>query len=304
VLNAKFDSFSPRVSIDWKYAPDSLLYALFSRGYRPGGFNAALVTSSPAAIAALQAVVPSAGLTFEEEQLDNYEVGIKSTWLEGRAHTTLTVYKGEWKNGQVGNAIPVTVAGTSNLFNIVINNGVADLQGVEFEGSLQATQGLRLSATLGYNDTEIQSYGIGPGGVAGNCGECNLVYGSFAGVIGRELPTVPKLTWSAAADYSAPVNGSISWYGRADYQHQGKKYSDFAGATFVGDRQNVNARIGLRGDKWTAEIFGTNLTDDDTFLSAYNGVDVLTFLLPPNKNEVRFAPPIPRSFGIRATYEF
>lgn len=303
-LSAKFDSFSPRVSIDWEYAPDSILYALFSRGFRPGGFNNALATASPAALAALTALVPSAALAFDEEQLDNYEIGIKSTWLDGRARTTLTVYKGEWQNGQVGNQVPVTVAGTSNLFNIVINNGVADLQGVEFEGSIQVTQGLRLSGNLGYNDTEIKSYGIGPGGADGNCVDCNQVYGSFAGVIGRELPTVPKLTWSVSADYSAPLTGELTWYTRGDYQHQGRKYTDFSAAAWVGDRENLNARIGIRGAKWSAEVFGTNLTDDDTFLSAYYGNDVLTFLVPPTKNEVRFAPPIPRAFGIRATYEF
>ena len=123
-------------------------------------------------------------------------------------------------------------------------------------------------------------------------------------MIGRELPTVPKLTWSAAADFSAPLSGELQWYTRADFQYQGKKYTDFAGATTVGARQNLNARIGIRGERWSAEVFGTNLTDDDTFLSAYNGVDVFTFLVPPNKNEIRYAPAIPRAFGIRATWEF
>jgi outer membrane receptor for ferric coprogen and ferric-rhodotorulic acid len=48
------------------------------------------VTSTPATIAALQAVVPNAGIAIEEEELTNYEIGWKATWLDGRARTQLT----------------------------------------------------------------------------------------------------------------------------------------------------------------------------------------------------------------------
>jgi iron complex outermembrane receptor protein len=89
-LEKTFTSFAPRVSLDWNYAPDSTLYALYSGGVRPGGFNAGLVTSTPATIAALQAVVPNAGIAIEEEELTNYEIGWKATWLDGRARTQLT----------------------------------------------------------------------------------------------------------------------------------------------------------------------------------------------------------------------
>ena len=109
-LNASFTSFSPRVSLDYQITDDTLLYALFSRGYRPGGFNSGLVTSSAATIEALKAAVPSAGLSFEEEQLDNYEIGVKSTFMDGRARAVLTYYDSTWKNGQVSNSVPVVVA--------------------------------------------------------------------------------------------------------------------------------------------------------------------------------------------------
>lgn len=85
---------------------------------------------------------------------------------------------------------------------------------------------------------------------------------------------------------------------------QGSKYTDFAEVAQVGSRINVNARVGLRTDKWTLEAFGTNLTDDKTMLSALGGIDVFTFLVAPTKNAIRFSPPIPRSIGLRATYEF
>ncbi len=302
-LKATFDSFSPRLSVDWKYAPNSTLYATYSKGTRPGGFNAALVTSTPATLTQILAVVPNASIAFEEEELENIEVGLKSTWLQGRARTQLTLFKNKWKNGQVANSIPVVApGGVANLIGLTVNNGTADLQGLEFEGEIRATENLRLSATFGYNDTEVKSFGVGPGGLP-NCSDCNFIYGSFNGVIGNELPTVPKITWSASADYSRPLNGRYNWFGRADLMHQGKKYTDLANATWVGASENLNLRLGVRDEKFSIEAFVTNATDDDTLVSALLGIDVFSFLAV-NRNEIRFSPPIPRAFGIRMTYEF
>jgi Outer membrane receptor proteins, mostly Fe transport len=42
-LSKTFRSFSPRLTVDFNITPSSLLYGSFSRGYRPGGFNAGLL---------------------------------------------------------------------------------------------------------------------------------------------------------------------------------------------------------------------------------------------------------------------
>lgn len=300
-LKATFKSFSPRVTVDYHLTPDTMLYALYSRGYKPGGFNAGLVTSSAATLDALRAAVPSAGLTYEEEQLDNREIGIKSTFLDGRARATLTYFDNQWKNGQVSNSVPVVVAGTANLIPLVINNGVADLKGVEFEGQLQATRNLKLSATMGYNKSKIVSYGLG----AGQCIDCSYVFGTFAGAIGKNLPTAPKITYTLGAEYGDKINGDYDWFARADLMHQGEKYSDFTNVAVVGSQNTLNASIGLRSKNITLELFGKNLTDDSTMNAALLGVDAFTFLAqPPNKNELRFSPPLPRSFGVRLLYNF
>ncbi|MCB1624579.1 MAG: TonB-dependent receptor [Pseudomonadales bacterium] len=299
-LQATFKSFAPRISIDYEYAPNSTLYALFSRGYRPGGFNPSLATSSQATIDALRAIVPNAGVTYDQEQLDNLEVGVKSTWLNGRARTTLTLYKDKWLDGQVQNSIPVVVTGVANLFGITVNNGEAELKGVEFEAQLQATDHLRLSASFGLNKTEIKSYGLGDG----NCADCNLIYGKFSGAIGRRLPTTPETAWSFSSDYSHKLREGVDWFGRLDFQRQGAKLTDFAGATQVGASNNLNARFGVRGEHVTAEVFGTNLTDNKVLQTALLGTDAFTFILQPTKSELRFSLPTPRVYGVRMTYSF
>jgi len=299
-LKATFKSFSPRFTVDYQITPDTMVYALYSKGVRPGGFNAGLVTAAPATVDALKAVVPTAGITYDEEELENREVGIKSTLFDGRARVTLTYFDDQWKNGQVQNSVPVTAGGVTNLIGLTINNGVADLKGLEFEGQLQATRNLKLSATFGYNKTELVSYGLG----AGQCGDCNFIYGSFGGAIGKALPTAPKITYTLGAEYGDKINGDYDWFGRADWMHQGEKYTDFTNVLRVGAQNTLNASIGLRSKNVTLELFGKNLTDDSTMNAALLGIDAFTFLLPPNKNEVRFSPPLPRSFGVRLLYNF
>jgi iron complex outermembrane recepter protein len=309
LLSNTFTSFNPRVSVDWNYAPNSTLYALYSKGNRPGGFNAGLVTSTPATIAALQAVVPNAGLTFEEEELENFEIGWKASWLDGRARTQLTAYVNEWSNGQVSNSVPVNVGGVTNLIGLVVNNGLADLQGLEFEGQFRVTEGLTISATAGYNDSEIKSFGRQATGLP-NCADCFNAYGSFDGVIGNQLPVAPKITYTLSADYERQLNGDLRLVTRGDYTFQGKRYTDLSNVAWIGGFGYLNLSVGVRSDKWTLTAFANNVTDDDTLLQALPGVDVYEFgiaqLVPPTplKNEFRFSAPIPRAYGVRFTYDF
>lgn len=311
-LKETFTSFSPRVSIDYKYAENSTAYILFSRGFRPGGFNAGLVTSSPATLEALRVAVPNAGLSYDEEKVDNYEIGLKSTWLDGRARTTLAGYYMEWKNGQVSNSIPVSVAGTANLIPLTINTGTAELKGLEFEGQVQATEQLVLSATFGLNDTEVKTLGLNN---TPNCADCSFVYGTPAGAIGNQLPTVPKYTWTMSGEYTDDLTSTFDWYGRVDYTHVGKKQTDFSNVAQVAAADNVNLRLGIRNETMSLEAFVTNALNNDELSHGLLGVDLFTFLFPPvppgsppgstlNRNEIRVSLPRPRSYGIRASYNF
>jgi len=295
IFSATFKSFAPRISLDYKYADDSTVYVLFSRGFRPGRFNAVLANASPAVLDALRAVAPTASLNILEEKLDNYEIGWKATWLGGRARTTVALYYDEWLNGQVGNSIPVVADGVANLINIVLNNGAAELRGIEFEGQFQATENLTLAASYGLNDTEVKSF-VG--------GDCNLVYGSFDGVVGNELPSAPRVTWALSGQYEDNLAGDWDWYGRVDWAHQGRRYTDFSNVAWTAPYNNVNARIGVRSPGISVEAFVENALDHDEFIQGALGTDVFTFISGPTKNEVRVSAPIPRTYGIRFAYNF
>lgn len=301
VLTETFNSFAPRVSLDYKYADNSTAYVLFSRGFRPGRFNSVLATADQPTLDALRAVCPQCELSVEEEQLDNWEFGVKSTWLDGRARTTVAVYFDEWIDGQVGNSIPVVANGTANLINVVLNNGSADLWGIEFEGSILATENLTLGGSFGLNDTEINEF---------VCGDCNLVYGSFDGVVGNELPGAPRIAYSLYAMYQGQVGlggfGTWDWFGRVDWAHQGSRFVDYSNVAKTAAYDDVSLRFGIRNENLTVEAYVLNALDHDEFIAGFLGIDVFSFtgFGGPDRNEIRVGAPIPQRFGMRATYRF
>ena len=124
-------------------------------------------------------------------------------------------------------------------------------------------------------------------------------------IIGNQLPTVPKTTWSLSAELGDKFANGLDWFSRLDIMNQGSKYTDFSNAAEIESKQTINARVGIRSDVWTIELFGNNLTDNNVAEAGLIGVDALTFLAaPPNRNELRVSPPLPRAFGLRATYSF
>ena len=297
LLSETYKSFSPRVSLDYNYAENSTVYALFSRGYRPGRFNGVFLTSPQDVLDALVAAEPNAALVIEEERLDNYELGLKSTWLDGRVRTTVAAYYNEWKNGQVLNSVPVVTATTANLVSVTTNTGLATLYGLELEGQFQATENLTISGSLGYNHTEVDNY---------FCGDCNNQYGSLDGVEGNRLPGTPEITWNLSAAYDDELTAEYDWYGRIDWSHQGNRMVDYSNITQTSAYDVVDVRLGIRNDNVKLEAFVKNALNHDEFLQGTLGTDLFFFRGPttPQQNEIRVSAPIPRTFGVRASYNF
>ncbi len=287
---ATFESWSPRVIADFDFTDDHNGYVSWSQGVRPGGFNVAYAVQPPE----VQAMLPGTGLTFDEEKLTNYEVGLKSTWLDGSAQTRLAVYYAKWEDGQLSNSLTFTPPGGNlNIVTVTANVGEVELQGVELEGELQVTSNLMLSATLGYTDTEIKSY---------ICGDCLGIDGTTTSAIGNRLPQSAKVSGTLSAEYSDLAFGDYDWYGRVDWTYRGDMFVTAANYAIIPERHLTNLRFGLRGGGMGLEAYVANLFDDRTLSNASLGSEALfTF---GTGQEVRLAPAEKRRFGIKATYSF
>jgi len=292
-LKGTFKSFSPRVSLDWEFQRNSIIYALFSRGYRPGGFNES-VAAQPIAIQ--QQILSNGGsIAFEQERLDNYEAGIKSRFWNNKASVRASFYYDQYRNGQITNQVFFYPTPTATLTGISVtqNFGSANLKGVELEAEVAPLQGLLFSGTFALNDSKIRDF---------ICLECRQINGS-TDVTGNRLYGAPKTTWTFSASYEQPVTPEIEAYGRIDYRHQGRVFVDYTNLAYSRRDDRVDVRIGAKRGGLTVEGYVTNLFNEQT-LSAFYGIDTLSYIFGPQRNSLRAALPEKRRIGARAIVEF
>ena len=286
-----FTSFSPRAILDWQFRPNSTAYVLFSRAYRPGGFNAALATAPQSTRD--QAAALGATSTFDQERLDNYEAGVKSRFWENRASVRLTVYRDLYRKGQVANNILVfNPNGTTNLIGVTQNLGSTNLWGIELEGDVKPMRELTLSGSFGLAESEV---------ITSNCSECVNILNNIKGSIGQKMPNVARIMYTLNASYERPLWGEFNGFARVDYRYRGRMYGDAANIQWSAPGQYADIRIGLRSDNFMIEGYITNLFNDrSTF--GFQGPDIV--LLPSVGQHVRLGLPELRRAGIRASYDF
>lgn len=286
-----FRSFTPRVTLDYKLQENSSLYALWSRGDRPGGFNV-FPTATPVQLAYIQRVSGATG-TYAQEQLDNYEVGFKNHFLNNTASVRVAAYYGILKNEQESTNVQVFAPNgqISNGYNATISIGKTDIFGVEFQADWLATNHLSFSSTFDWSGSDIKQY---------VCADCLTYSSGSANVTGKKFDNVPEFSGTLSAQYTDHLMGDYDWYGRVDDIYTGKVFADLDNTAYIGASDRVNLRVGFKDKAVKLEGFVTNLTNNLTYTGTSYGSDNITFA----NTQLRVGLPQKRAFGVRADYSF
>ena len=138
---ATYDSFLPRVTVDWQLTPDNMVYALYAEGTKPGGFNSAT---------AIQAGLPN----YEEEEVQSIEFGSKNVMADGQLVLNLALYFNQIDGYQLTQNARNNQGNTTSA---IINAGDAEVLGGEVEISYRpaAVKGLAFTLNYAYNDSEF-----------------------------------------------------------------------------------------------------------------------------------------------------
>ncbi len=292
-LQAQFKSFSPRVTIDYKIG-GGVIYGLWSRGYRPGGFNNAIVGAAPTVLAQLGSL--NVGLAFLQEKMDNFEAGIKQTFFDNRLQGSLGVYYDKWRNGQVTNTLSVNTPTQVQQVSVTQNVGAVDLSGIEFTGAAAITEQFRLTGNVNYVHSKILAYVYTPNGTRIN---------NSTNVNGKSFPNAPVgWTFTLTPQYTDHLVGDWEWFARLDWKHRGRYYADATNVAWIPANDTVDIHLGVKDQRITLEAYGLNLNKNYNFVTAEYGVDSICCLGASNINEVRLLLPAKRQFGIRGTYQF
>jgi iron complex outermembrane recepter protein len=147
-LAVQYKTFLPRVTLDYKLTPDALIYGVVAKGNKPGGFNTGVYNAlyEDSEVARLVGL----GLNqFREETAWNYEIGAKTSWMNGRLTANLAGYYIDWSNQQLTQTIQASRRdGVLSSVAFTSNVGKSEVKGLEFEMRARLTD--YFSLRLGY----------------------------------------------------------------------------------------------------------------------------------------------------------
>jgi outer membrane receptor protein involved in Fe transport len=131
--------FTKKLSIQYNINENAMVYALYSDGFRAGGRN----------VVRPGTVLPA---DYDEDFLDNYELGFKSRFAGGRYTLNLTAFKMEWKDYQIETTDP------GPLFAILVANvGDAEIEGVTLDFSALLWDSLDVGLNLQLLDPKTKA---------------------------------------------------------------------------------------------------------------------------------------------------
>jgi outer membrane receptor protein involved in Fe transport len=330
--DVSFKNFLPRFTATWLGSDTMTYYAQYAKGNKPGGFNA---DSQNARIQPTDRDnLRTLGLqSFEEEEADSYEIGLKSQWFDRRLQVNTALYFIDWTNQQLTQTAPVAEEGRAVgaaaqpqfLTSYTSNLGKSQIRGVETEMLAALGQHWDLRLTYAYQDAEIKRYissdqsdlifaGPYTGCVSGS--QCYADYLAAGDLSGNTLPRVPKHLASASISANYPIGswGTLSW--RTDYSYESSRYVQVDNLMESGDSNVVNMRLGLDVGAWNVTAWVDNLTDDDTSVDTLRTVDPTIFLTVPvqpplpgtltatNARDFAVTLPLKRMYGITVGYKF
>lgn len=326
----KDKKFVPKLTLKYTMDEDTMLYATYTQGFRPGGVNRGrndysvdgeCVDSSRTATDADGNSVPSCTLfpqRFEPDTVSNFEVGSRMRFND-KFQLNLTAFYMMWddyqlellepSNGKcnIGDALAAPYCGQP-WAKVVGNIGKAHTMGLQAEALWVPNEKIDLGGNLSWIEAKIDENFDAAGQARGP-----VAFGAIKK--GQNLPNVPRLKASMWANYNW-TSGYGDMTMRAQFSYVGSSYSDLVPTE--GDvalpnlKQNAHSVLDLSmGMRPTSDenleirFFINNVTDTRAQIS--HKPDKFGWLVG-NSNDYQRMDRVytnrPREFGLRLIYNF
>jgi iron complex outermembrane receptor protein len=225
------DVLLPRFAVQYRVNPAVTLYGTIARGYKPGTQNYSASGLDT--------------LIVRPESLWNYEVGVKTNWLDNRLSANLSLFWSDVDNYQILLNDPTGI-------NTFIANGGVSTKGFELELNAKPAKGVELIAGFGYTDARFTRY-------------TNPFTGQNFN--GNRLTFAPDFTFNVGVQYRHPVG----FFGRLDLQGVGTVFFDDTNRLKQDPFALVNARVGYEWKSGGVYLYVKNLFDQTYKTVAFTG---------------------------------
>jgi outer membrane receptor protein involved in Fe transport len=331
-ITVETDSFLPRFTADYKIAEELMVYAVASKGTKPASINTAPELAN----------CPERQKTNEEEA-KNYELGLKGRLFDRRVTFQAAVYKIDWSEQEYAGVLqPGECGGNTQLIRLTVNAGETEIKGMELEATAvvipdwfdvrlaysindtqikvgrattatEALEGILAYGTAGFTPT-CQAVAVGMGTQSIYCpaappGQVNTLQGGDFRGLNTSLPAQAEYLFSLTGNVGHALGDSgFDWFLRADYSRASKQFESIYNLAYVGPRQNLNLRLGIRSENFEAALWGRNVTNDDTPTAIIRSIafadDDGTGPRTANSRAYSLYLADPRMYGLSLSYRF
>lgn len=251
VINSEFDDnqFLPEVTLSYTPTDDVTLWAAYKTGYKAGGFSTNTVVTFGRT---------GDELTFDAEESEGFEVGVKSVLADGRLLLNANAYVYEFTDQQVSAFDNATTS-----FNI--NNAASsESYGIEAESQYVLNDRVTLRGQFGWNIAEFDEF---PNAqcFAGQT-EAEGCVGGVQDIAGDPLVFAPELSGSLGVDLRIPMGSAVAFQASYDAVYT-DDYRVGVDPSFVTQdsfwRHNARAGVVAQDGSWDVMFVGRNLTDEN-----------------------------------------
>ena len=281
VLDNIWNEVSPMLGATYRLNEDAMVHVRYSEGFHSGGF-----------FGVNQNIKDFERDQYQPEYAETIEIGYKSMWMNNRLRANVTLFQNEFDDKQ--ESFVKLDPSTSTVATVFENAASVTYQGVELELELAVTEGLRVFLNYGYLDAEYDEFDLD---ISPTDNVDNVVDATF-------------LTPRNAPEYTLGYGFTFTQQiGPGDFEifvkmtEQGEQETDVlnlsAGRLASGAQDDLSATIGYHTERWSATIFGTNLTDERSEIPIVLGgsnTGAALFIVG-NVNA-------PRHYGAEFTYNF
>ncbi|HBQ97677.1 MULTISPECIES: TonB-dependent receptor domain-containing protein [unclassified Roseofilum] len=223
------DALLPRLAIRYEVTPDATIYGSITRGYKPAGLNYRASSDDT--------------LVIGEELSWNYELGVKTAWLDDRLIANLAVFHNVIDDFQVGLGDP-----TGIVRNIA--NAQVSITGVEFELKARPVSGFDITAGFGYTNARYDRF-----------------FNPFTeqSLNGNKLSFAPEFTFNLAAQYRSPGG----FFSRVELNTLGNYFTEETNTISQRTVTTVDATLGYEFDNAGIYLVADNIFDTRFLTSGF-----------------------------------
>ena len=280
-ITASWSKFTPSAALNYTFG-NNLVYAKFSRGYKSGGFNYPY---------------PNAPVV-SPEQLDMYEIGLKSQLFDHKVLLTLSGYYYDYTNLQISRA-----ATGPNAITVTENAANARLYGIDADANWKVTPRLKLSGSVSLEHTEYVNYTNGDAkeykGVVNGLGITPGMSDYGFNASGMGMLRAPKFSATATLNYELPVAGGKMPI-NLNYSYKSSYLFDFIVAPIATGGPNVGTAVDPQTGALRQRAYG--LANGRIGFVPDHGSWEVAFWMKNIFNRAYFEDVVASGSGIRASY--